>query len=162
MHPLGAAEDATASVWRRQDSARITRVGGWLRKFRLDELPQFLNILRGDMDLVGPRPEMACNIATMTAQISYYALRMAVRPGITGWAQVKHGYAVSQEEVAEKLRYDLYYIKHMSVWLDLLIVVDTVKILLCGSGSREQENHPQQHSAAPTRPLSHSFDTTRV
>ncbi|MGE0684092.1 MAG: sugar transferase [Candidatus Binatia bacterium] len=119
-------------VWDRDLDSRITRVGGWLRKTHLDELPQFFNILRGDMDLVGPRPEMADNIKTMTEQIPYYALRMAVRPGVTGWAQVKSGYAVNQEEVTEKIRYDLYYIKHRSLWLDFHIIIDTVKLILFG------------------------------
>jgi exopolysaccharide biosynthesis polyprenyl glycosylphosphotransferase len=163
MHPTSSPEDFAPSVWGRHDSARVTRIGRWLRRLRLDELPQFVNILRGDMDLVGPRPEMACNIATMTAQISYYGLRMAVRPGITGWAQVKQGYAISQEEVAEKLRYDLYYIKHRSLWLDLRIIIDTVKILLCSPGSQEQEDQAQQRpSVAPSHSLSHSLDATHV
>lgn len=122
--------------WERDDHTRITRVGWSLRKFRLDELPQFWNILNGDMDLVGPRPEMACNVKSMTEQVPYYSLRHVVRPGITGWAQVRHGYSVSLEEVTEKLRYDLYYVKHMSLWLDLAILLDTVKIVLFGRGAR--------------------------
>jgi lipopolysaccharide/colanic/teichoic acid biosynthesis glycosyltransferase len=136
-------------------------VGKWLRKLRLDELPQFINILRGDMNLIGPRPEMASNVATMAAQIPYYSLRMAIRPGITGWAQVKHGYAVSQEGVAEKLRYDLYYVKHMSLWLDLRIAIDTVKTLLCSPGSQEQAaNHPRPSAPSPT--VSHSLDAMQA
>jgi lipopolysaccharide/colanic/teichoic acid biosynthesis glycosyltransferase len=134
MHP--APVDVKAGpVWSRDENDRITRVGKWLRKTHLDELPQFFNILRGDMDLIGPRPEMACNIETMTAQIPYYALRMAVRPGVTGWAQVRYGYAVSQEDVTEKMRYDLYYVKHMSLLLDLRILIDTVKIVLFNGAS---------------------------
>ena len=121
------------SVWRRDDS-RVTRLGKHLRRMRLDELPQFINILRGDMDLIGPRPEMATNVQSMIETIPYYSLRMVVRPGVTGWAQIKHGYSVSQKEVMEKIRYDLYYIKHMSIWLDLRILVDTVKIVLFGRG----------------------------
>ena len=93
------------------------------------------NILRGDMDLVGPRPEMAENIKTMEAQIPYYSLRMTVRPGVTGWAQVKYGYAVSQEDVTEKICYDLYYIKHRSLVLDFYIILDTVRIILFGQSS---------------------------
>jgi exopolysaccharide biosynthesis polyprenyl glycosylphosphotransferase len=120
------------SVWRRDDCPRITRVGRWLRDLHLDELPQFVNVLRGDMDVVGPRPEMACNVQTMTEQIPYYGLRHTVRPGVTGWAQIKQGYSVSQAEVTEKMRYDLYYIKHMSVWLDLRIVLATARIVLLG------------------------------
>ena len=134
MHPRPG--DETEPVWERDVDSRVTRVGKWLRKLRLDELPQFLNILKGDMDLVGPRPEMACNVKAMGEKIPYYSLRHMVRPGITGWAQVKHGYSVHQEDVAEKVRYDLYYIKHMSLWFDLRILVDTVKIVLFGRGAR--------------------------
>lgn len=131
MHPATTADDPD-SVWRRDLHSRVTRVGRWLRTFHLDELPQLLNILRGDMDLVGPRPEMVQNIAEMEEQIPYYALRMAVRPGMTGWAQVKYGYAVSQEDVTEKVRYDLYYIKHRSTWLDCRILIETIKITFFG------------------------------
>ncbi len=134
MHPK--SEDATEPVWGRDVASRITRVGRWLRKLRLDELPQFLNIIKGDMDLVGPRPEMACNVKAMTEKIPYYAMRQMVRPGITGWAQIKHCYSVSQDDVAEKVRYDLFYIKHMSFWFDLRILIDTVKIVLFGRGAR--------------------------
>jgi sugar transferase (PEP-CTERM system associated) len=133
MHPASAEE--TESVWSRDVKSRVTRVGKWLRRLALDELPQFVNILRGDMDLVGPRPEMVSNVKTMTEQIPYYSLRMAVRPGITGWAQIKHGYSVSQDDVTEKMRYDLYYVKHMSLWFDARILIDTVKIILFSRGS---------------------------
>jgi sugar transferase (PEP-CTERM system associated) len=131
-----AVTEEDASVWDRDDSSRITRVGHWLRRLRLDELPQFWNVLRGDMDLVGPRPEMASNVRAMGEQIPYYSLRHVVRPGITGWAQTRHGYSVTLEDVTEKMRYDLYYIKHMSIWLDLQILIDTVKIVLFGRGAR--------------------------
>jgi exopolysaccharide biosynthesis polyprenyl glycosylphosphotransferase len=124
------------SVWHRDEDHRITRVGRWLRKLRLDELPQLLNILKGDMDLVGPRPEIMENVKVMAELIPYYSLRHVVRPGLTGWAQVRYGYSVSLEQVTEKMRYDLYYIKHMSFWLDLRILVDTVKIALFGRGAR--------------------------
>jgi len=120
------------SVWLRDDCPRLTRLGRRLRDLHLDELPQFINVLRGDMDLVGPRPEMACNVQTMTEQIPYYGLRHTVRPGVTGWAQIKQGYSVSQAEVTEKMRYDLYYIKHMSLWLDLRIILATARIVLVG------------------------------
>ena len=131
MHAAPASEEQ-ARVWERDVESRITRVGRWLRATHLDELPQFFNILRGDMNLVGPRPEMASNIQTMEEEIPYYMLRMAVRPGMSGWAQIKQGYAISQEEVTEKIRYDLYYIKHRSFWLDCRIIVDTVKLILLG------------------------------
>jgi exopolysaccharide biosynthesis polyprenyl glycosylphosphotransferase len=123
------------SVWSRDDRDRVTRVGRQIRKFRLDELPQFWNILKGDMDLVGPRPEILRNVETMSEQIPYYSLRHVVRPGLTGWAQVRYGYSVSLEQVTEKIRHDLFYIKHMSLWLDLRILADTVKIGLFGRGA---------------------------
>ena len=124
------------SVWDRDDEGRITRIGRWLRKLRLDELPQLWNILKGDMDLVGPRPEIVENIKVMADLVPYYSLRHVVRPGLTGWAQVRYGYSVSLEQVTEKMRYDLFYIKHMSFWLDLRILVDTVKIALFGRGAQ--------------------------
>ena len=127
---------AFSSVWERDDSDRITPVGRWLRKLRLDELPQFWNILRGDMDVIGPRPEMASNVREMSERIPYYSLRCTIRPGVTGWAQIRHGYSVSLEDVTEKIRHDLYYLKHMSTWLDFRILIDTVKIVLFGRGAR--------------------------
>lgn len=134
MHPPLPSVDPTQRHWA-SDLVRITRVGKWLRRLYLDELPQFLNILIGHMDLVGPRPEMFDNVKTMAEQIPYYALRTTVRPGLTGWAQIKQGYSVSQEEVTEKMRYDLYYIKHMSLRFDLRIGVDTVKNILLRRGT---------------------------
>jgi len=136
MRPLPPGKTVSAAVWDRDDTSRITRVGRMIRRFRLDELPQFWNVLKGDMDLVGPRPEILANVQTMTEHIPYYALRHSVRPGITGWAQTRFGYSVSMEQVTEKLRYDLFYIKHMSFWLDLRILVDTVKIVLFGRGAK--------------------------
>lgn len=129
-----AQQASTASVWERNEEARVTRVGAWLRRLRIDELPQFVNILRGDMDLVGPRPEMAENVPTMIARIPYYPLRHIVRPGVTGWAQIRSGYAVSEAQVAEKIRYDLYYVKHHSLWFDFKIVAGTLRIVLAGRG----------------------------
>jgi len=133
------------SEWVRDNGNRITRVGKWLRKFRLDELPQLVNVLLGDMDLVGPRPHPVSNFRLFVVvlrnapdcgiAIPYYSLRSAVRPGITGWAQIRYGYANDLEEEIEKIRYDLYYIKHMSLWFDLRIIFDTVKIALLGRGS---------------------------
>ena len=120
------------STWGRDNASRVTRLGAVLRRYRLDELPQCLNILRGDMSLVGPRPEMASNVAAFSAAIPFYDFRHEVSPGLTGWAQIKAGYAMSSEEVTHKLCYDLYYIKHMSVLFDLRILVDTVKFVLSG------------------------------
>jgi len=136
MHPLPPGQSVPAAVWDRDDASRITRVGWVIRRLRLDELPQFWNILTGDMDLVGPRPEILVNVKTMSEQIPYYGLRHSVRPGLTGWAQTRFGYSVSLEQVTEKIRYDLFYIKQMSLWLDLRILVDTVKIVLFGRGAK--------------------------
>ena len=124
-----------ASAWAADNKQRITRVGVWLRKFRLDELPQFVNILRGDMNLEGPRPHPVSNYELFAANIGHYALRLAVRPGVTGWAQTRYEYANNLEEETEKVRYDLYYIKHMSTWLDLRILFDTIKVVLLGRRS---------------------------
>jgi exopolysaccharide biosynthesis polyprenyl glycosylphosphotransferase len=128
----GVRVAADGQIWQRDNQSRVTRLGAVLRKYRLDETPQFINILRGDMSLVGPRPEMASNVATFSSVIPYYSLRHEVRPGLTGWAQVKAGYSMSVEEVTQKLCYDLYYVKHMSLRFDLRILFDTVKFVLCG------------------------------
>jgi exopolysaccharide biosynthesis polyprenyl glycosylphosphotransferase len=130
------------SEWVRDNHDRVTRVGKWLRKFRLDELPQFVNLLRGDMNLVGPRPHPVSNQRLFIENIPYCALRSLVRPGLTGWAQVRYGYANDLQEEIEKMRYDLYYIKHFSIWFDLRILFDTVKIVLFGRGSREADAYP--------------------
>jgi exopolysaccharide biosynthesis polyprenyl glycosylphosphotransferase len=116
----------------RDNASRVTHVGAVLRRYRLDEIPQFINILCGDMSLVGPRPEMAQNVATFSALIPFYNLRHEVRPGLTGWAQVRAGYSMSIEEVTRKLCYDLYSIKHMALTFDLRILFDTVKFVLSG------------------------------
>ena len=119
-----------ASEWERDNLERITLVGHWLRRFRLDELPQLWNVLKGDMNLIGPRPHPLRHLRLFSERIPYYRLRLAVRPGITGWAQVRYRYANDLEEETEKMRYDLYYIKHQSVWLDLRIAFDTVGVML--------------------------------
>jgi exopolysaccharide biosynthesis polyprenyl glycosylphosphotransferase len=137
MHP----SEGITSVWIQDNVHRVTRVGKWLRKFRLDELPQFINILQGDVNIVGPRPHTAPKYRALAEKIPYYAIRYTVRPGITGWAQVKQGYAHNLVEEAEKVQYDLYYIKHMSVGIDLRILFDTVKIVLSGRGSATPSKH---------------------
>jgi len=126
------AERAADGIWQRDNASRVTRFGAVLRRYRLDELPQCVNILKGDMSLVGPRPEMASNVETFSAVIPFYNLRHEVRPGLTGWAQVRAGYSMSTEEVTHKLCYDLYYIKHLSLRFDLRILFDTVKFVLSG------------------------------
>jgi sugar transferase (PEP-CTERM system associated) len=130
------AEGQSGPVWASEDDPRITRVGRWLRKFRIDELPQLWNVLAGDMSLVGPRPERPYFVRKLAEHIPYYGQRGAVKPGITGWAQVRYAYGSSEEDALEKLKYDLYYVKNCTVWLDLLILFETVKIVLFGRGSR--------------------------
>jgi len=120
-------------LWARKDDQRITKVGRFLRKLHLDELPQLWNILRGDMSLVGPRPERPEFVETLKKEIPYYALRHSVKPGLTGWAQINYPYAASSEDSRQKLEYDLYYISHMSFLLDLRILARTGKGLLFGS-----------------------------
>jgi len=136
MHPLPPGETVAYSVWDRDDELRVTRVGRFIRKLRLDELPQFWNVVKGDMDLVGPRPEILANVQTMSEEIPYYGLRHSVRPGLTGWAQTRFVFLFSDAPTTEKIRYDLFYIKQMSFWLDLRILVDTVKIMLFGRGAK--------------------------
>jgi len=119
-----------------EDDPRITRIGKFIRKMRIDELPQFLNILKGDMALIGPRPEQAAFVHEFEKVIPLYSFRHIVRPGITGWAQVTHGYAADEDETREKLAHDFYYVKNLSLWLDLDIVFKTVKTMLTGFGAR--------------------------
>jgi sugar transferase (PEP-CTERM system associated) len=122
--------------WASDDDQRITRVGRLIRKLRLDELPQFFNILRGEMSLVGPRPERPVFCKMLEKEIPLYAQRHSVRPGITGWAQIKYQYGASLGEARTKLEYELFYIKHMSLLLDLAIIFETVKVLLTGRGAK--------------------------
>jgi sugar transferase (PEP-CTERM system associated) len=130
------AEADSGPTWARDDDPRITRVGSFLRKTRMDEIPQLWNVLKGDMSLVGPRPERPEFVAELNQKIPYYHLRHSVRPGITGWAQVLYKYGSSVEDAKEKLRYDLYYVKNASAGLDLLIILNTIKIVLLGRGAR--------------------------
>jgi len=123
-------------VWARDKDDRITRVGRFIRKTRLDELPQLWNVLRGDMSFVGPRPERSFFVRQLASTIPFYMERHTVKPGLTGWAQVKYRYGSSIEDATEKLRYDLYYIKHLSIVFDLTIVIDTVKVILFGKGAK--------------------------
>jgi lipopolysaccharide/colanic/teichoic acid biosynthesis glycosyltransferase len=129
------AEQSGRPVWARSNDDRVTNVGRFIRKSRLDELPQHWNVRRGDMSFVGPRPERPYFVAELAREIPFYQQRHAVKPGITGWAQVKYRYGASVEDAMEKLRYDLYYIKHLSVSLDLTILFDTVKVVLFRKGA---------------------------
>lgn len=130
------AEATGGAKWAGDDDPRITSVGRWLRRMRLDEIPQLWNVFRGDMGFVGPRPERPEFVEWLAREIPYYHLRHVIRPGITGWAQVRYRYGASLEEAREKLKYDLYYIKNMSLSLDLLIFSESVKTVLLGRGSR--------------------------
>jgi sugar transferase (PEP-CTERM system associated) len=128
------AEKETGPVWSVKQDPRVTRVGYLLRRTRLDELPQLFNVLVGHMSFIGPRPERPEFVVTLQKQIPYYMERLAVKPGITGWAQVKHDYGSSVEDALEKLQYDLYYIKNLSLFLDFLIVLNTVQVVLFAKG----------------------------
>lgn len=130
------AEGADGARWAQKDDQRVTRVGWYLRKMRIDELPQLFNLIRGDLDLMGPRPERPEFVKDLQKTIPYYSLRHTVKPGLTGWAQVMFTYCGTIEESREKLQYDLFYIKNMSLKLDLLILFQTVKIVLLGRGAR--------------------------
>jgi sugar transferase (PEP-CTERM system associated) len=130
------AEQAGTPVWARDDDDRVTVVGRVIRNTRIDELPQLWNVLLGDMSFVGPRPERPFFVDRLSAEIPLYRQRHAVRPGLTGWAQVKYRYGASVEDAMEKLRYDLYYIKNLSIGFDLTIMFDTVKVILFGKGAK--------------------------
>lgn len=132
MRPDAEAEDRPA--WAQVDDPRITRVGRWLRKFRIDEFPQFWNVLKGDMSAVGPRPERPEFEAELARHIPFYPLRHAVKPGMAGWAMIHHDYVDSLEDAKARLEYDLYYIKHQSLWLDVQIIVQAVLELLARKG----------------------------
>ncbi len=122
--------------WAKENDNRITKVGSFIRKYRLDELPQLYNVLRGDMGFVGPRPERPEFVERLTAELPFYAERHAVKPGLTGWAQLCYPYGASTEDALEKLKYDLYYVKHRSFLLDMLIFVQTAEVVLFKKGAR--------------------------
>lgn len=122
--------------WAQQDDPRVTRVGRFIRKARIDEIPQLWNVLKGDMSLIGPRPERPEFVRLLNEEIPFYHLRHSVRPGITGWAQVNYRYGASKEDALEKLQYDLFYIKNLSAAIDLHILMRTVRVVLFGTGAR--------------------------
>jgi lipopolysaccharide/colanic/teichoic acid biosynthesis glycosyltransferase len=157
------------SEWERDNRDHVTRVGKWLRALRLDELPQFVNVLRGEMNLVGPRPHPLSNfeLFTLVARnmnertglpVSYYALRTMVRPGMTGWAQVRYRYANDLDEEIEKLRYDLYYVKHVSFRLDLRILLQTIRVVLLGHGATLERPAIAPPAPAPALSLTGSMN----
>jgi sugar transferase (PEP-CTERM system associated) len=128
--------ESGGAKWATKDDPRVTKVGMILRKTRIDEIPQLWNVLRGDMGFVGPRPERPEFVAWLTQELPFYYLRTLIRPGLTGWAQVRYGYGATLAETKEKLEYDLYYIKHMSLGLDLLIMFETIKTILRRRGAQ--------------------------
>jgi sugar transferase (PEP-CTERM system associated) len=130
----GAEENGVQ--WAIQDDPRITRIGRWLRKWRIDELPQLINVIKGEMSLVGPRPERPDFVNDLRAAIPYYDLRHTIRPGISGWAQTRFRYGASLEDAHVKLQYDLYYIKNLSLALDCRILLKTIRVVLVGAGAR--------------------------
>ena len=128
--------EANGAVWAQENDPRVTRVGRIIRKLRIDELPQLWNVLNGDMSFVGPRPERPEFVKILKEEIPYYSLRHSMRSGITGWAQVNYRYGASKEDALEKLQYDLYYIKNMSMFLDFYILLRTVRVMIFGTGAR--------------------------
>jgi lipopolysaccharide/colanic/teichoic acid biosynthesis glycosyltransferase len=130
------AENETGPVWAaKQGDNRVTPLGSLLRRTRLDELPQLWNVLRGDMSFVGPRPERPEFVSELTKEIPFYRQRHVLRPGLTGWAQVRYTYGASVEDALQKLQYDLFYIKHMSISLDLFIIFSTIKTVILRKGA---------------------------
>ena len=130
-----AEKDGTPR-WASANDDRVTRVGHIIRRLRIDELPQLFNVLRGDMSLVGPRPERPFFVDQLTQEIPFYALRHSVKPGVTGWAQVRYPYGATVEDSQEKLQYDLYYVKNHTLFLDLVVLIETVGVVLTGKGAR--------------------------
>lgn len=130
------AEAQNGAQWAQKDDQRVTRVGKFLRKYRFDELPQFINVIRGDMSFVGPRPERPVFVEQLRNIISYYDERHSVRPGLTGWAQVQYTYTGNVEGACRKLEYDLFYLKNMSIVFDLFIILKTIRVIVTGHGSR--------------------------
>jgi lipopolysaccharide/colanic/teichoic acid biosynthesis glycosyltransferase len=128
--------EANGAVWATKNDSRVTPLGKFMRRTRLDEIPQLWNVLRGEMGFVGPRPERPEFVQWLTREIPFYELRHIVRPGLTGWAQVRYQYGASLEETKRKLEYDLYYIKHVSLGLYLLIIFETIKTIVLGRGAQ--------------------------
>jgi sugar transferase (PEP-CTERM system associated) len=129
------AEKDGKPIWAQAQDNRVTRVGQIIRKLRVDELPQLFSVLKGDMSLVGPRPERPFFVDQLTKEIPFYAVRHSVKPGVTGWAQVRYHYGATVEDSAEKLQYDLYYVKNHSLFLDIVVLFETVGVVLTGKGA---------------------------
>jgi sugar transferase (PEP-CTERM system associated) len=131
-----ANAETNGPVWAEKNDSRVTRIGKWMRNWRLDEIPQMFNVLKGDMSFVGPRPERPFFVEQLRKEIPFYDQRFYVKPGITGWAQIKYRYGASKDDALEKLNYDLYYIKNLSSLFDMIIIFETVKVVLFGKGAR--------------------------
>jgi lipopolysaccharide/colanic/teichoic acid biosynthesis glycosyltransferase len=131
---MGIDAEKNGAQWADKNDVRVTRVGGFIRKYRLDELPQLYNIFRGDMSFVGPRPERPEFVDKLVHEVPFYSQRHNVKPGLAGWAQLNYPYGASVEDAMEKLKYDLYYVKHQSFLLDILVLVRTVEVVLFGKG----------------------------
>lgn len=129
------AEQDTGPVWAQKNDSRITRVGKVIRKLRVDEIPQMWNVLRNEMSFVGPRPERPYFVEELKKDIPYYTERLVVKPGITGWAQINYTYGSTKEDALQKLQYDLYYIKNMSIFLDIIILLRTIKVVIRRQGA---------------------------
>ncbi|MHB1286451.1 MAG: TIGR03013 family XrtA/PEP-CTERM system glycosyltransferase [Leptospirales bacterium] len=130
------AEKGLSPQWASQNDPRVTRIGAFLRKTRLDEVPQLINILKGEMSFVGPRPERPFFVEELEKVIPFYSLRHVTKPGLSGWAQIRYRYGATVEDAVKKLEYDLYYIKNLSIFLDLMIFMETIQVILFGKGSR--------------------------
>jgi lipopolysaccharide/colanic/teichoic acid biosynthesis glycosyltransferase len=130
------AERDGVPQWAQRNDTRITRVGRVIRTLRIDELPQLFNVLKGDMSLVGPRPERPQFVEELRREIPYYSNRHTVKPGLTGWAQIRYPYGASVEDAREKLQYDLYYAKNHTLFLDMLILLQTAEVVMFGRGAR--------------------------
>ena len=147
LRTMGVDAEKAGAVWSTENDPRVTPVGRFLRKYRIDELPQLFHVLTGDMSFVGPRPERPEMVEKLSVAIPYYQERLMVQPGITGWAQVNYPYGASVEDARRKLEYDLYYMKNMSVFLDIFILLDTVRIVLCGGVNASQSRTPERNKA---------------
>jgi lipopolysaccharide/colanic/teichoic acid biosynthesis glycosyltransferase len=122
--------------WAVQNDSRVTKVGAWIRKLRIDELPQLFNVIKGEMRFIGPRPERPDFVEALAAQIPYYQERHCVKPGLTGWAQLCYPYGSSEKDALEKLKFDLYYVKNQGLVFDLMILLQTVEVVIWGKGAR--------------------------
>lgn len=135
--------------WAQKNDARVTRFGGFMRQYRIDELPQLFNVLKGEMSFVGPRPERPEFVEELSGKILYYAERHRVKPGITGWAQINYPYGASQRDAEEKLSYDLYYVKNYSIFLDLVILLQTAQAVLWKKGGASRRRFRVRRPVCP-------------